>query len=106
MTDDDLLTASDEDFRRRITARLQEVYGRDPRYRYFKANDQTMFVWTTERMGDGKYASTVYVPKGKGSRSGDPQRWESRREVHHTTRKAAKARALRLYREHQARLQG
>ena len=45
----------------------------------------------------GRYWAFDYVPKGKGSRSGHPERWSVRSEVSFTTRKAAKARALKRY---------
>ena len=73
---------------------------RQPRYRYFQSPDGTMFLWTTETFSDGKYGSAVLTPTGKGARSGkrNVTGWRTTREVHHTTRTAAKARALRLYR--------
>lgn len=71
------------------------VNGRQPRYRYW-SRDGFMYCYTTERMADGKFSSWVYAPRGKGSRSGDASMWEPTREVHHSTRKAAKARAYRL----------
>jgi len=73
--------------------------GRDPRYRYWQTPDGAMFIYTTEKMADGKYASAIYRPTGKGSRSGRRKvtQWTRTREVHHATRKAAKARAYRLF---------
>lgn len=70
------------------------------RYRYWSAPDGTQFHYTVERLADGKYASAVYVPKGKGARSGKPAMLVARRIVHHSTRRAAKARAYRLYQQH------
>jgi len=80
---------------------LRDLFPRDPRYRYWQTPDGTMFIYTTERMGDGKYASAVLRPTGKGSRSGKSHvtAWRTTREVHAKTRKAAKARAYRLYQE-------
>lgn len=72
--------------------------GRQPRYTFWKRNG-TLYCYTTERMGDGKFASWIYAPRGKGSRSGDPSSWTPVREVHHTTRKAAKARAYKLLKQ-------
>lgn len=87
--------------RARIEARLSAAFrameGREPRHRYFETKRGWMFIWTTERMGDGKYASAVYVPQGSGSQSGKARRWVATQERHHSTRTAAKARALRLY---------
>jgi len=77
--------------------------GRQASWCYFETRDGWMFVWTTERMGDGKYHSAIQQPYGEGSRSGDKRkitRWKPVREVGHSTRTAAKARALRLCRAH------
>lgn len=78
---------------------LRALNPRDPRYRYWQTPDGAMFVYTTERMSDGKYASAIYQPTGKGSRMGKAHvtGWRITREVHHVARKAAKARALALY---------
>lgn len=91
-----------EEFR----AALQRIIGRDPRYRYWETPDGWQFVYSTERMGDGKFASAQYMPVGKGSRSGRAEvtRLVVRRELHHGTRRAAKARAYRLYQQHVAEL--
>lgn len=90
----------------RIRERLLDFLPRDARSRYFQTSDGTMFAWTTERLGDGKFASGVYVPKGPGSRSGkrNVTRWEVARELHHATRKGAKSRAYRMFLQHRARL--
>lgn len=81
---------------------------RDPRYRYWETPDGWQFHYTTEKMGDGKYASAQYQPVGKGARSGKKNitRLSVRREVHHTTRRAARARAYKLFQKHQAELAG
>lgn len=84
-----------------IRAVLDYISPRQPRYRYFESPDGTMFIWTTEKMGDGKYASAIYQPTGSGSRSGKATTWRKVREVHHATRRAAKARALALYRKYE-----
>lgn len=71
-------------------------------HRYFQKGRGKMFCWTTKpNPGDGKYASFVYKPIGAGARSGKAERWElvERLTVEHRTRKAAKARALCLYRQ-------
>lgn len=80
---------------------LGSLYGRQPRYRYWETPDGAMYLYTTEKFSDGKYGSAVLRPTGKGSRSGkrNVQEWRTTREVHHATRKAAKARAYRLYEE-------
>jgi hypothetical protein len=88
----------------RIRELLMEIYPRSARYRYWDAPDGTQFHYTVEPLGDGKYASAVYVPRGKGARSGKPERLEVRREVHHRTRRAAKARAYKLYQAHLAKV--
>lgn len=82
------------------------VGGSELRYRYFQQRGGPMFCWSTEKV-DGRYASFVYRPIGKGARTGKATRWERVdsggrwKLVTHSTRKAAKARALRLYRKHQ-----
>jgi hypothetical protein len=81
---------------------------RQPRYRYWETPDGRMFLYTTEKFDDGKYGSAVMQPYGSGSRSGKGrvERWKPVREVHHSTRKAAKARAYRLFSEHKAAIAG
>lgn len=49
--------------------------------------------WTVERESNGKFASFIYVRTRKG--------WELKRKVSHSTRRAAKSRACRLYRTRQ-----
>jgi hypothetical protein len=85
-----------------IRALLASFTPREPRYRYWQTPDGTMFLYTTEKFSDGKYGSAIMAPYGKGSRSGKKNvtAWKPTREVHHATRKAAKARALKLYNEH------
>lgn len=84
------------------------LFARDPRYRYWETPDGRQFHYTTERMGDGKFASAIYVPKGKGARSGKKAvtRLSPSREVHHATRRAARARAYKLYQQHVKDLEG
>ena len=87
---------------------LERLMPQEARWRYFQKKRGPMFVWTVEpfrtRYGskaDGKYESVVYVPYGKGSRSGRAENWRRDEETAslHALRKDAKARALRLYRE-------
>jgi hypothetical protein len=80
---------------------LRDFIGRDPRYRYWLSPDGWQFHYTTERLGDGKFHSAVYMPKGKGARSGNPSKLVVRRELAHATRRGAKARAYKLYRQHE-----
>jgi hypothetical protein len=100
----------------RLTAqlreRLAEVSGREPRWRYFQRDGGPMFVWTVEPFGSGglldtsdpkrvgRYASLVYEPVGRGSRSGTAStfRLAEESESLHKLRRDAKARALRLFR--------
>lgn len=94
-----------DDVGRRIMARIAEtspeLFARDPNYRYYECSVcRAQFIWTTERMGDGKFCSAIYAPTGKGSRSGRPEQLKATREVHHRKRKDAKARAYRLYEKH------
>lgn len=71
------------------------------RYRYFGARGADgakpghMYFWTVETIdGSGKYASGIYAFNPKMGRLGG---WTPTRVVKHKTRKAAKARALKLY---------
>lgn len=82
--------------------RERGILPRDPRYRYWETPDGWQFHYSTERMGDGKFASAQYQPTGKGARSGKAAitRLEVRRELHHATRRGAKARAYKLYQKH------
>ena len=80
---------------------MRSLMPREPRHRYWETPDGRMFLYTTEKFSDGKYGSAVMQPYGPGSRSGKQKvtRWKPTREVHHATRKAAKARAYRLYQQ-------
>jgi hypothetical protein len=89
----------DAEFRARAQAIFNEVagdvLGRQPRYRYF-AHHNYRYGWTTERVR-GQYESFVYQPVGKGSRTGKARSWKLTRVCRHKMRKAAKARALRMW---------
>src|SRR5262245_12012188 len=93
------MAATDEDFQRIY----DRVFGRPPRHTWWRqpAHEKNgpMFGWLTEPF-EGLYASMVWVPKGKGSRSNKADHWllEERLTSVHDRRKDAKARALRLYR--------
>ncbi len=83
----------------------------EARSNYFQAADGTMFVWTVEpynlrwpdQVAQGKYESVVYRPYGPGSRSGKASRWkrDDGSASLHVLRRDAKARALRLFNEHE-----
>lgn len=85
--------------------RMGHVY-KQPSYRYFGKARGWQFGWTTERIYNPdepeheKYQSFVYKPTGKGARADKASRWVLRDVRIHSTRKAAKARALRLYHQH------
>lgn len=88
-----------------LNRHLADLFGREPRYCYFQRGNGAMFCWTVEKGEDGKYVSFVYRPTGKGARTGDASSWElvetkssKWKQVRHAKRKAAKARALRLFR--------
>lgn len=105
MSDDE---ARHRRIRDRLNAELGNIFGREPRYRYFQDGAGPMFGWYVEAPTEGRragmYASFVYAPVGPGSRSGKATRWEyvDDAEAWHDLRRDAKARALRLYREHRA----
>jgi hypothetical protein len=75
----------------------------------WEAEDGWLIGYSTSRISggklDGKFLVTAHRPKGKGSRSGRGQasRWELAYARPFSTRKAAKARALQLYRQHSPR---
>jgi hypothetical protein len=109
----DQMSAEDREFLARVSARLNTFFaqfiGREPRYRYFQPKPRgPWFGWYTESPTEGAragmYASFVYRPVGKGSRSGKATRWEYVQEAEswHALRKDARARALRLYRAYMA----
>ena len=88
---DEILT---EDFTRMFGDLFQT---REPGWRYFDVgrsmNQEAkrgfpMFAWEVERGPDGKYASWVWQPKGKG--------WDRKKSRPHVKRKDAKARALKM----------
>lgn len=91
----------------KLNQHFARLFGTPPRYNYFQRGNGPMFCWTVEKNpSDGRYASFVYKPVGKGARSGKATAWqlvESGRWgiVEHAKRKTAKARALRLYRAYE-----
>lgn len=89
------------ELRAALNRMLAQTLGREPRCRYFQRGNGPMFAWTVEKAGDGRYHSVVYVPVGKGSRSGKATSWKLDDDLYgrHELRKDAKARALKLFRE-------
>lgn len=76
---------------------LAVLFPRQPGYRFWTDPHGVRFCWTTERLGDGKFAAFVYRPVGPGSRSGKARSYKLAREVRLKTRKAAKARAAKWF---------
>jgi hypothetical protein len=71
---------------------------REYTYVYFKPKGSSYkFCYTPHADQDGWYYSFVYKPIGKGARTGEAKRWKLTKLVPHRVRKAAKARALRLF---------
>lgn len=67
-------------------------------YLYFKPRGSSkQFCYTPHADRDGWYYSFVYLPKGKGARTGTAVRWYLARLLPHRKRKDAKKRALRMY---------
>ena len=85
-----------------VRERLRPLLPREALWRFFTDQRGVKYCWATESM-DGKYASWVYQPVGKGSRSGKPHEWKLTKRVNHKLRKAAKARAYRLYQAEEQR---
>ena len=80
-----------------INERLRDFWPVQPRYRYWTGEDGWRYCWTTEKMGDGKYAAFLYRPVGKGARSGKATSWVLVKEVHFNQRNTAKARAAKWF---------
>jgi hypothetical protein len=80
----------------RLNAMMRQFMPREPRWRYWTGPDGRLFCWTTERMGDGKFAAFEMRPYGPGART-NPDRWKKVREVHFTKRNTAKSRAAKWY---------
>lgn len=70
----------------------------------WRTEDGWLVEYTTKRIRhgklDGAFACFVYEPYGKGSRSGEPQRWKRSKTETCDTRREAKQRALMHYYEH------
>jgi len=68
------------------------------------AEDGWLIGYTTSRVEGGphhgRFVTMTYKPTGAGARSGNAERWERTYVRAFATRKAAKARALALYRQH------
>jgi hypothetical protein len=94
------------------TPAFQRAMASDPgvgRSTEWEAEDGWLIGYSTTRVKggvlDGKFLVTAHRPKGKGSRSGRGKAayWELHYARAFATRKAAKARALQLYRQHSPR---
>jgi hypothetical protein len=71
----------------------------EPRSRYFlNRGAHQRFCWTTQPV-DGHFFSWIYVPTEDEWVDGKPTLFDRTREVKHSTRRVAKARALRLARQ-------
>jgi hypothetical protein len=79
------------------------------RHTLWECDDGWIVGYTTERIkggsGDGKFAAMAYKPVGKGARSGDPSEHEMNYWRLFSTRKAARARADKMYDQHNAKAQ-
>ncbi len=77
------------------TPELARLFPRSPNERYWTDDRGWRYGWTTERMGDSKFAAFVYKPTGRGSRSGKATSFKLVRELHFRKRSTAKERARR-----------
>src|SRR3990172_551640 len=77
----------------RIEREMARFMPRDPAQLYWQDYRGWQYGWTTERMGDGRYAAFIFKPVGKGARTGKATRWKKVKEVHFAKRSTAKARA-------------
>jgi hypothetical protein len=80
----------------RLERAMAQFMPREPGYRYF-SHAGWWYCWTTEKMGDGKYAAFIYKPVGKGARSGKAEAMRMVKEIHFAKRSTAKARAWKWY---------
>lgn len=73
----------------------------------WNAEDGWIVVYTTERVDRGRWAgrfvTMAYRPEGKGSRTGHAETWRRVYARPFATRRAAKARAIAIYRKHSPR---
>lgn len=105
------MTPTEEKMASRLSDQLAAIVAREPSlrdllmprtasYSYWR-HGQFMYAYTTKRVR-GAWLSYVYVPKGEGSRSGEHRKWtvtswQAQDKVRHSTRRAAKARAAKLW---------
>jgi hypothetical protein len=66
-------------------------------YNYYQGPSGARFCYTPHKSTKGDYFVWTYVPKGKGSRSGDPSRYSLRGLVRCASRKTARSKALKRY---------
>lgn len=97
-------TTTDPCYMCRLEREMARFMPRDPSYRYWTDPRGWMYCWTTERMGDGKFAAFIYRPIGKGSRSGKTGTYKLVKEVHFAKRSTAKRHAEQWYDTAQRRL--
>jgi len=81
----------------RLEDAMSRYMPRDPRYRYWTGDDGWRYCWTTEKLGDDKYAAFLYKPVGKGARTGKARSYVLVKEVHFVKRSSAKARAAKWF---------
>ena len=65
-------------------------------YLYFRANGND-YCYTPHADTNGWYYSFAYIGKGAGSRIGRAKQWTMKKLTPHRARKAAKARAIKLW---------
>lgn len=88
-----------------MTTILDRIFGPTPKYSLFRTcADGYLTGWLTEPF-EGRYASMVWKPVGAGARGGKAtaQEWrliDSMTGIHRTKRQA-KARAARIWRQHE-----
>ena len=82
---------------RRVQIPLKAGWQNKHSYLWYLGEKGHKHCYTPWKDTKGRYWTFTLIPKGKGSRSGKPERWVLRDPVSFTTRKAAKARALKRY---------
>lgn len=87
----------------RLAPLLDRMYGVAAQAEW-SCEDGWVVAYTTSRVQygphDGRFLAMAYKPVGKGARTGKASRWVRAYQRPFTTRKAARARAERLYYQH------
>lgn len=73
----------------------------DNLYLYFTGKSGAMYCYTPHKDVDGYYYVWTYAPRGKGSRSGKPERWVMKQVVRHSHLWVVRLKAMKRQRKDQ-----